>query len=85
MTTLDKDFYIAIGKVLKTQRTKLKMSLQNVVDKLPDETKIARQTLNKYELGQRRISTTTFNELCKILELSPNDVLDSIKITFKSK
>ena len=41
--------------------------------------KIAKQTLSKYEKGQRRMSVEFFNALCNILELSPAEVLNSIK------
>lgn len=79
MDSLDKQFYIALGKTIKKRRNELGLSLQNVVDKLPKENTIARQTLSKYEKGNRRMNTTIFNEICKILNLSPKEILNSIK------
>lgn len=79
MIPLDRQFYISIGVILRKQRLKLNMSLQEVVDKLSEENKITKQTLNKYEFGKRRISKDVYNELCKILQLSPSEVLNSIK------
>ncbi len=79
MVPLDRQFYIALGILLRNERKKKNMSLQYVVDKLPKEYKIAKQTLSKYEKGQRRMSVEFFNALCNILELSPAEVLNSIK------
>lgn len=78
MIPLDRQFYIELGKILKQQRLNLDYSLQYVVDKLPNETKITKQTLSKYEKGKIRIAKETFNDICKILKLSPKDVLNSI-------
>lgn len=79
MASLDREFYIALGKVLRHQRENLNLSLQEVVDKLPKNNKIVKQTLSKYEKGERRIDTITFNEICKILGLNPKNVLNSIR------
>lgn len=79
MASLDREFYIALGKVLRHQREKLNLSLQEVVDKLPKNNKIVKQTLSKYEKGERRIDNDVFNDICKILDLNSRDVLNSIK------
>ena len=44
MASLDREFYIALGKVLRHQRENLNLSLQEVVDKLPKKIKL----LNKH-------------------------------------
>lgn len=79
MASLDREFYIALGKVLRHQRENLNLSLQEVVDKLPKNNKIVKQTLSKYEKGERRIDNDVFNDICKILDLNSRDVLNSIK------
>lgn len=79
MPSLDKQFYIALGKVLRHQREELGLSLQDVVDKLPKDQKVVKQTLSKYEKGERRIDTIIFNSICKILKLNAIEVLNSIK------
>ncbi len=79
MPSLDKQFYIALGKVLRHQREELGLSLQDVVDKLPKDKKVVKQTLSKYEKGERRIDTIIFNSICKILKLNAIEVLNSIK------
>jgi transcriptional regulator with XRE-family HTH domain len=78
MEPLDKKFYISLGKILNKQRKSMKYTLQYVVDKLPEKYKITKQTLSKYEKGKIRMGNETFNELCKILNLKPSEVLNSI-------
>lgn len=68
-----------MGGILKESRQKLNYSQQYVVDKLPKKYKVLKQTLSKYEKGKIRMGTETFNEICKILDLNPKDVSNSIK------
>lgn len=78
INALDRQFYTEIGKIILKRRKDLKYSLQYVVDKLSKENKITKQTLSKYEKGRLRIDKDVFNELCKILEIDPVELLNNI-------
>ena len=62
---------VKIGKKLKSLRTKLKLSQQEIADKCS----ISRSTYSHYEIGMTLITTLTLYTLCKTYNLSIDDFL----------
>ena len=62
---------VKIGKKLKSLRTKLKLSQQEIADKCS----ISRSTYSHYEIGMNLITTLTLYTLCKTYNLSIDDFL----------
>lgn len=74
---LDNSLYITTSKILRELRRNKNLSLEELADKM--DIQITRQALHKYEMGQSRITVSTFNSICKALGESPNDVWCKIK------
>ena len=62
---------VKIGKKLKSLRTKLKLSQQEIADKCS----ISRSTYSHYEIGMSLITTLTLYTLCKTYNLSIDEFL----------
>ena len=61
-----------IGKNIRQIRKERQITQQQLCSKL----NIKQCTLSQYETNQRDIPTDTIYNLCKILEVTPNDLFD---------
>ena len=59
-----------IGSVIRMQRVKLKMSQTEVGDALG----VTFQQIQKYERGTNAVASTRIADLCRALEMTPNDL-----------
>jgi len=67
-----RDFLIdkKIGSVIRMQRVKLKMSQTELGDALG----VTFQQIQKYERGTNAVASTRIVDLCRALEMTPNDL-----------
>ena len=65
---------IIIGLKLKELRLKHKLTLKEVADKIGKTPK----TIQLYETGVINISLEVFIDLCKLYNISPNELLETI-------
>jgi len=68
---MDKDLYIQIGFLLRLARQSKKMSLADAGDKV-NKSKVS---IKRYEDGDSRIDTPTFEKLCRLYGLDPEATL----------
>lgn len=73
--TIDKVFYDALSDELNRIRKQKQKSFRN----LSKRTGRSRQTLDNYFLGRTKIKESTFEELCRILDIEPK-IQVSIKL-----
>jgi transcriptional regulator with XRE-family HTH domain len=59
-----------IGATIRMQRVKRKMSQSNLGDAIG----VSFQQIQKYESGRNSIAATRIGDLCRVLEISPNDL-----------
>jgi transcriptional regulator with XRE-family HTH domain len=59
-----------IGSVIRMQRVKLKMSQSQLGDALG----VTFQQIQKYEQGTNAVASTRIADLCRALEMTPNDL-----------
>jgi transcriptional regulator with XRE-family HTH domain len=59
-----------IGSVIRMQRVKLKMSQSELGDALG----VTFQQIQKYERGTNAVASTRIPDLCRALEMTPNDL-----------
>lgn len=60
-----------IGQIIRTLRTTAGISQE----KLGEELGITFQQIQKYEKGLNRLSVSSFITICKVIGVTPNDVL----------
>ena len=77
MTKFDKNLYIEIGKQLKEARQRKGLSLQDISVALGGSK--SKQTIMRYERGTTRIEAETMKEICHLLGLDPNTVVQNAK------
>ena len=77
---IDSVFNNTVGSVLKKEREKQNMSLEELAKKI--NYKVKRQTLFYYETGRSKIKVTTFIEICNALHLNPEEVLEEINLKY---
>jgi transcriptional regulator with XRE-family HTH domain len=67
-----RDFLIdkKIGSVIRMQRVKLGMSQTELGDALG----VTFQQIQKYEHGRNAVASTRISDLCRALEITPNDL-----------
>jgi transcriptional regulator with XRE-family HTH domain len=80
---VDTDFNKVIGDVLKEKRLEKNWSLLELSRKM--DNKISRQTLFHYENGDTKIRRNIFIEICKVYNISPDNLLDEILIRYMRK
>ena len=80
---VDTDFNKVIGDVLKEKRLEKNWSLLELSRKMNN--KISRQTLFHYENGDTKIRRNIFIEICKVYNISPDNLLDEILIRYMRK
>lgn len=68
-----KSFNIKVGEELKRRRNQLGISQYE----LSERTGIKRNSIAQYELGNSAIPLDKFYILCKVLDKSPSDLLNS--------
>lgn len=73
---LDNKFNQEVGSILKKHRIEKGYSLEELAKKLNNT--ITRQALFKYENNEARIKIKTFKEICKALNLDPDDIIEEI-------
>ncbi|TLG72093.1 helix-turn-helix domain-containing protein [Culicoidibacter larvae] len=61
---LDKPFYIALGKLLRTRRLELGYSLEEVANRLNS----TKKTISRYETAESRIKMSTLQMLSSVLD-----------------
>lgn len=83
MIYLDEDFNKIAGSVLKKHRENKKYSLADLAKKI--NYKVSRQTLSKYELSIIRLKRDVFEEICKALEISPQEFLNEVNEILKNR
>jgi transcriptional regulator with XRE-family HTH domain len=59
-----------IGSVIRIQRVKLKMSQSELGEALG----VTFQQIQKYEQGKNAVASTRIADLCRALEMTPNDL-----------
>lgn len=72
---VDKKFNEIVSNILKEERLKKGYSLEYVANKMNNS--ITRQALYKYEKNTARMKIKTFKELCTVLSLEPNAVINT--------
>lgn len=77
---IDATFNSTVGLVLKKEREKQNISLEELSKKI--DYKVKRQTLFYYETGRSKIKVSTFIDICKALHLNPEDVYDEINMKY---
>ncbi len=77
---IDATFNSTVGSVLKKEREKQNISLEELSKKI--DYKVKRQTLFYYETGRSKIKVSTFIDICKALHLNPEDVYDEINMKY---
>jgi DNA-binding XRE family transcriptional regulator len=77
---VDASFNSTVGSVLKKEREKQNISLEELSKKI--DYKVKRQTLFYYETGRSKIKVSTFIDICKALHLNPEDVFDEINMKY---
>ena len=77
---LDSSFNITVGSVLKKEREKQNISLEELAKKI--NYKVKRQTLFYYETGRSKIKVSTFVEICNALHLKPEEVYEEINMKY---
>lgn len=77
---IDSSFNNTVGSVLKKEREKQNVSLEELARKI--NYKVKRQTLFYYETGRSKIKVSTFIDICNALHLNPEDVFDEINMMY---
>lgn len=66
--TIEFPFYKQLGKALANIRNEKGLSLEEVSKKLS----VSKSTIDNWELGKTRISTTKYKKLCEIYDINPD-------------
>ena len=69
-----------IGETLKKYRELKGYSLEELSNKIGN--KVSRQTLSTYEFGRSKIKISMFVDICKALDVEPNDMLEEISMKY---
>ena len=77
---IDSSFNNTVGSVLKKEREKQNVSVEELARKI--NYKVKRQTLFYYETGRSKIKVSTFIDICNALHLNPEDVYDEINMMY---
>lgn len=80
---VDSSFNAVVGSILKKEREKQNMSLEELALKI--NYKVKRQTLFYYETGRSKIKVSTFIEICRALHLDPNEIMEQINFKYYQK
>lgn len=72
---MDREFYKKIGDIIKEERKERRLTQVQLAKLLG----IPASTLACYEVGLRGMEIDTFFEICKVLDISPNEVQKRIK------
>ena len=83
MSKVDKSLYVEIGKIIKHERRKKKISLDKLVDMLGGEK--TKSTLKRYEDGTSRIDVDVLASICNKLDIDYKDVVATAKARSISK
>ncbi len=83
MPKVDKSLYVEIGKIIKNERRKKKISLDRLVDMLGGEK--TKSTLKRYEDGTSRIDVDVLASICDKLDIDYKDVVATAKARSISK
>ncbi len=83
MPKVDKSLYVEIGKIIKHERRKKKISLDKLVDMLGGEK--TKSTLKRYEDGTSRIDVDVLASICNKLDIDYKDVVATAKARSISK
>lgn len=83
MPKVDKSLYVEIGKIIKHERRKKKISLDKLVDMLSGEK--TKSTLKRYEDGTSRIDVDVLASICNKLDIDYKDVVATAKARSISK
>ena len=77
---LDSSLNKIIGSVLKREREKQELSLEDLSKRMNG--KIKRQNIAYYENARSRLKLNKFLMICEALHLDPNEVFDEINIRY---
>ena len=77
---LDSSLNEVIGMVLKREREKQGLSLEELSNRMKG--KIKRQNIAYYENARSRIKLSRFLMICEALRLDPNEVFDEINLKY---
>jgi len=77
---LDSSLNEIIGNVLKREREKQGLSLEELSKRMNN--KIKRQNIAYYENARSRLKLDRFLMICKALHLNPNEVFDEINMRY---
>ena len=69
-----------IGDTLKKYREEKNLSLEQLSNKLNN--KVSRQTLSTYENGRSKLKISMFFDICKALQVDPNEVFEEINMKY---
>jgi len=73
---IDSKFNEIASLILKEKRLEKNYSLEEVVNKMNNT--ITRQALFKYENNEARMKVKIFKELCRVLALDPDEVIEEV-------
>lgn len=68
------EIYIKLGEIIRKRRLEKKMTMKE----LGEKTGFSDVGILHYEKGERKMSFDTFLDICKVLELDPLKVTESI-------
>jgi transcriptional regulator with XRE-family HTH domain len=71
MRDRDQRIDMKIGATIRMQRLKMKMSQRELGNAL----RVSFQQIQKYENGKNAVAATRIGDLCRVLEISPNDLI----------
>ena len=74
MGKYDKGYWPYVGEILREERRKRKLSLQDLSDKIGGVK--SKQSLMRYENGQNKIDKGTLEAVCRVLALDPQEIKD---------
>lgn len=77
---IDAAFNSIVGSVLKKEREKQNISLEDLAKKI--HYKVKRQTLFYYETGRSKVKVATFIEICNALHLNPEEIFEEINMKY---
>jgi transcriptional regulator with XRE-family HTH domain len=67
---MNRDFDKKVGAIIKEKRREKRLTQVQLAERLS----IGKSTLACYETGARGMDLDTFFEICRILEVNPNDI-----------
>ena len=71
----DKEFYTALGSVLRNERTKRDLSLLDIAERIG----CAKSAVHYWETGEKAMSALYLSKYCDVLGMTIDDVFAKVK------